>query len=77
MYWKPILFLKSPVKFTYAIEHGDTKTINSKIENSIIDAEITKSTGDETRKNEHKRKRKKDFIHDHVQQYYFYDHLLK
>jgi hypothetical protein len=58
-------------------EHGDTKTINSKSENSIIDAEITKSTGDETRKNEHKRKRKKDFIDNHVQQYYFYDHLLK
>jgi len=50
------------------------KTIDSESVNPIIDSEITKPTGDNSGKNENKRKRKKEL----VEQYYFYaDDLLK
>jgi len=61
----------------YQINHIKSvtkKTIDSESVNPIIDSEITKPTGDNSGKNENKRKRKKEL----VEQYYFYaDDLLK
>ena len=67
------LFPKSSAKYFHTFENR----IDSEIENLIIDSKITKSTGDDPCKNENKRKRKKEFFDNYVQQYYFYDHLLK
>lgn len=53
------------------------KTIASESVNHMINSEITKPTDDDTCKNENKRKCTKNFIDNHVEQYYFYDNLLK